>query len=542
MPKGASLVVEDAFDYIIVGAGAAGSVLANRLTANPTVSVLLLEYGGRDLNPMLYIPKGFYFTLKGDRYTYQYPTKPFKADGTGESWTRGKVMGGSTSVNGMMYARGSKRHYDELVKRGNPGWGWDDMLPIFLQMEDHQLGASPMRGAGGSYGVSLPDVDDAAKLVLESARSIGMKVVADTNAESGERIGMTPSSIKNGKRVSAASAFLHPIRHRANLTVLNRTRVGQLLFDGNRVIGVRARRRGQQVEFRARREVLVSAGTIESTMLLERSGIGRGDVLSRAGIPLRVESPNVGERVIEQRGATMQVKFKRPIGRTEDLNTLPKQGWEGFKYLLTRRGPVADAGYNILAGIASSPEHADHADIQGLFVPLALDATSFDAVKLAKHSGVMFLAYGITPTTTSSIHVTSADPDALPEIDAHYLETEEDQRVGSQLLDKAREVFAADPIAALIQEEEFPGPDVSTPEQVLAYAKDPGATIYHAVGANGMGPNDDDVTDSRLRVRGVSGLRVIDASSFPIQVSGNTAAPTMALGWRGAELIAEEDA
>ena len=153
--------------------------ITNRLTANPTVSVLLLEYGGRDLNPMLYIPKGFYFTLNGDRYTYQYPTKPFKADGTGEAWTRGKVMGGSTSVNGMMYARGSKRHYDELVKRGNPGWGWDDMLPIFLQMEDHQLGASPMRGAGGPYGVSLPEVDDAAKLVLESARSIGMKVVAE---------------------------------------------------------------------------------------------------------------------------------------------------------------------------------------------------------------------------------------------------------------------------------------------------------------------------------------------------------------------------
>jgi choline dehydrogenase len=365
--------------------------------------------------------------------------------------------------------------------------------------------------------------------------------VADTNAESGERIGMTPSSIKNGKRVSAASAFLHPIRHRPNLTILDRTRVGQLVFDGNRVVGVRGRRRGRQVEFRARREVLVSAGTIESAALLERSGIGRPDVLARAGVPLRVESPNVGERIIEQRGAAMQVKFKRPIGMTEHLNTLPKQGWEGFKYLLNRRGPIADAGYNIAAGIASSPEHASHTDVQGMFVPLALDATSFDSVKLAKHSGVFFLGYGIKPTTTSSIHITSADPDGLPEIDPHYLETEEDKKVGSILLDKAREIFAARPIADLIDEEEFPGAAVSTHEQVLAYAKDPGTTIYHAVGANAMGPNDDDVTDSRLRVRGVPGLRVVDASSFPVEVAGNTAAPTMVLGWRAADLITEEN-
>ena len=293
------------------------------------------------------MPKGFYFTLNGDRYTYHYPTRAFKSDGTGESWTRGKVLGGSTTVNGMMYTRGFKEDYDELVKLGNPGWGWDNILPIYLQMEDHQLGTSPMRGAGGPYGVSLPEVDHAAKLVLESARSAGLRVVPDTNAESGERIGMTPSSIKNGKRVSAASAFLRPIRHRANLTILDRTRVGHLIFEGNRVVGVQARRRNQRLEFRARREVLVSAGTVESTMLLERSGIGRGDVLAQAG-------------------------------------------------------------------------------------------------------------------------------------------------------------------------------------------------VYHAVGANAMGPNDDDVTDSRLRVRGVEGLRVVDSSSFPIQVSGNTAAPTMALAWRAADLIAEE--
>ena len=531
---------ENTFDYVIVGAGAAGSVLANRLSENPRNSVLLLEYGGSDINPMHKIPKGFFFTLNSDKYVYRYPTLPFRENGEGEVWARGKVTGGSTTVNGMMYTRGFAKDWNDIAANGNAGWGWDDILPVFKSMENHELGASDMRGGDGPYGVSTAEIDDVSARILDAGYETGYDIVQDTNAVDTKRIGMTPSSVKNGRRVSAASVFLKPALKRKNLTLMSKTRVGYLQFEGTRVVGVLAEQDGEQKSFRARKEVILSGGSIESAMLLERSGIGRGDVLAGAGVDLRVESPNVGERLIEQRGVAMQVKFKEQIGLTQRLNSLPKQGWEGFKYLLSGKGPISDAGYNVLAGMKSSPD-VDGTDIQGLFVPMALDAESFDRVQLAKHSGVMFMGYQIRPTTESSIHITGKRPEDAPVIDAHYLETELDRKVTSTILDLGREVFAQSAMADLISEEEYPGAAVSTEEQVLDYALNSGATIYHGVGSNAMGPNDDDVVDSRLRVRGVSGLRVIDASVLPAQVSGNTAGPAMAIGWRGADFVLEDN-
>ena len=528
------------YDYIIVGAGAAGCVLAYRLSENPSTKILLLEFGGRDINPLHYIPKGFYFTLPTGKYTYTYKTKPFKSDGTGEGWTRGKVLGGSTTVNGMMYTRGFQADYDRLVERGNPGWGWDQILPAYKKMEDHQLGASATRGAGGPYGVSISDArDEVTDALFAAARNYGWKVVDDANEEDVERIGFTPSSTRHGLRTSASSAFLGPAKRRPNLTVMTRTRAAYLLFDGTRVVGVRTERNGRVEDFKARKEVLVSGGTIESTMLLERSGIGNPAVLRKAGVSVVAESPNVGERVIEQRGLQMQVKLKDRIGTTQRLNTLAKQGWEGFKYLLTRKGPISTAGYDVLCGFKSSPE-LSRPDVQGLFVPMALDMKSFDQIKLAKHSGIMFLGYQIHPTTQSSIHISAKRPDDPPIIDPHYLETEVDRKATASMLARARAILAESPVAELVAEEEYPGPSVSTEEEVLRYAADSPGTIYHAVGANAMGPNDDDVVDARLRVRGVTGLRVVDASAFPEQPSGNTAAPTMVLAWRAADLILEE--
>jgi choline dehydrogenase len=535
------------FDYIVVGAGAAGCVLAGRLAAAaPRVSVLLIEYGGRAVNPLLHIPKGFYYTLRGDRYLYRYETRPVTPDGADEVWLRGRVLGGSAAVNGMMWMRGAPADWDGLAARGNRGWSWADVLPAYKAMENHSLGASEFRGAGGPLGVTVADTGDpVTAAILASAVTYGWDHVDDANASDAERIAFTPSTISGGRRTTSYGAYVRPAladgrrSGRRNLTVATRTRVGRLLFDGRRCRGVRVLdHRGSPRDIRARREVIVCAGTVETPLLLERSGIGRPDLLRAAGIEPRIESPNVGERVIEQRGVALQVALRPDRVAAGRLSTRRGQAAEALGYLRSGRGPLATAGYDLVCQFKSAPDEP-RPDVQGLFAPMALDTSSAD-LKLARHPGILFMAYPIRPQTSSTVHISGQDPADPPVIAPRFLESAADRAAVAPVLAMARQVLASSPVADLIAGEEFPGPAVTTPHQAVRYSLASGTGIYHAVGAAAMGVDAGDVTDPQLRVRGADGLRVADASILPVQVSGNTGAPAMLVGYRAADLILDD--
>jgi choline dehydrogenase len=535
------------FDYVVVGAGAAGCVLAGRLAAaRPRLSVLLIEYGGRAVNPLLRIPKGFYYTLRGDRYLYRYETRPVTPDGQNEVWLRGRVLGGSAAVNGMMWMRGAQADWDALAARGNHGWSWADALPAYKAMEDHNLGPSATRGAGGPLGVSVTETrDEVTSAILESAVKHGWAQVTDANASDAERIAFTPSTIRDGRRTTSYDAFIRPAladgrrAGRRNLTVVTRTRVGRLLFDGGRVTGVRVRdRRGSLRDVTARKEVIVCAGAVETPLLLERSGIGRPEALRAAGIEPRVESPNVGERVIEQRGIALQVTLDQNRVAASRLSTRRGEAAEVLRYLRSGQGLLATAGYDLVCQFKST-RGQPRPDVQGLFAPMALDTSSSD-LKLARHPGILFMAYPLRPQTRSAVHASGQDPDDPPVIEPRFLETEADRDAVAPVLAIARAILATSPVADLITGEEFPGPTVTTPEQAIRYSLTAGTGIYHAVGAAAMGVSDEDVTDPQLRVRGTDGLRIADASVLPFQLSGNTAAPAMLVGYRAADLVLGE--
>lgn len=510
-------------DYVVVGAGAAGCVLAARLTEDPAVTVLLVEDGGRGRDPILTVPRAFYYALRNDRHVHRYPTRE-TGDVPAEWWTRGRGLGGSTAVNGLMYVRGQQADHDALAALvGDPGWGWDAWLEAYRSIENHALGASASRGAGGPLDVSIPTSGDpVSAAVLAATEAHGSAVVADFNDSDVERIGFTPATIARGRRVSAATAFLRPALRRPNLTVVTGARAERILLERGRAVGVELHRAGRREEVRAAREVIVSAGALESPLLLERSGIGRPDVLRAAGITPVVDSEHVGEGLIEHRGISLQVRFRSRLGLTERLNTRAGRLRESARYLSTRQGPLATSGYDVVSAIRS-PD-AERPDAQGVWVPVALDETRSD-MTLAPYSGLLFTGYAVRPTTAGSIHVGGVGSDVAPVIEPRFLEERHEQAATVAALRHAREVLERSGLADVIEREVFPTADVQSFEEVVAHTRAHGGGIYHAVGSCAMGS----VLDSDLRLRGVQGLRVVDASALPVQVSGNSAAPVMAL-------------
>lgn len=531
-----------AYDYIIIGSGAGGAVVANRLSEDPKNSVLLLEAGGPDRNLMHLVPKGFYFTMNSPRSSQKYTTEPYGSGNVAE-WPKGKGLGGSTTINGMVWNRGWAPDYDALEQAGMTGWNWDRFLTAFKELEDHELGASATRGKGGPVAISIAHPPEAAsEAIIEAMDKHGIKFADDPNGSDEERVGYVASNIKRGTRVSASRAFLKPARRRKNLTIVTHTAADRLVLDGTKVVGVVANCKGQQITYSARKEVIVSGGPLESPQVLERSGIGNPDVLAAAGIPLVAPSPKVGENLREHRGVTLQVELTGVDGFNKQASSFIRQMWTGFKYLFTRSGLIAHGGYNVVAAYKSDPD-AERPDTHAFFTPISTSRVNPISGRLVvdKFPGARFVVSATFPTSAGSVHVTSPDASRAPRIVASFLETEHDRDLAVKILRKGRAILATEPFASHVKQELEPGSQLETDEQIIDFTQNLGVSGLHTLGTCAIGPNDDDVVDGHLRVRGVQGLRVVDSSVFPQMPSGNCSAPTQALAWIASKIILDDN-
>jgi choline dehydrogenase len=528
------------YDYIVVGAGSAGCVLVERLSLDPGNNVLVLEAGGGDSYPMIAIPKGIAFTLKNPKYAWYYQTEPFGPKGQREVWMRGKVLGGSSSVNGMVYNRGAQADYDDIEARGNRGWGWQEMLRVYREMEDHSLGGSSMRGEGGPLRVGVrSDTEPVDEALMASAGALGIRKTEDLNATDEERIGYAPATIRKGLRQSAAKAFLHPALKRPNVTLRTGVRATRLLFEGDTVVGVEAvADGGTPVQFRTRGEVLLSAGSIASPQLLELSGIGSPDVLAAAGVDVRFASERVGEGVREHRCIPLQVRLNKNVGYNRLLSSPLRQGMSGARWMATRRGPIGTPAYDMLA-FFKSQDGLERPDSQVLLTPYTMGVGT-GSIGVENRPGLSLLGFTSRPTSEGSVHITSDNPLAPPRIVPNYLSTEHDRKSTIGLFRRMREILQQQPVADLVAAELQPGAVVDDDQAILDSAFLYGGTGYHACGAVAMGSDESYPVDDRLRVRGVRNLRVVDVSVMPAMVSGNLNAPAMAMAWRAAEMIRDE--
>ncbi|MCU1483014.1 MAG: Choline dehydrogenase [Subtercola sp.] len=530
---------DKSFDYIVVGAGAAGAVLASRLSDDPSVSVLLLEAGGSDRSLLHLVPKGFYFTSSNPKYTKKFTTEKW-GSGAQETWSRGRVLGGSTTVNGMVWNRGWAADYDAWEKAGDAGWNWDAFRAAYRGIEKHQLGGTSFRGANGPVGVSVASPrDPACDALIASMAANGIEYQDDMNGSDDDRVSYVASQVQRGLRVSSTRAFLNTSRKRSNLTVVTHTEASRIIIENGRAVGIEAIVKGSStVLYGASREVLVCGGAFDSPMLLERSGIGNPEVLAAAGVPVVVASPKVGENLLEHRGIEFQVTLKGVKGFNGKLQSPLKQFWTGFKYLFTRNGVMAHGGFAVGANYESDPA-SGRPDTQAFFTPISTSAVNPMSGRIVVDSepGAKYVTYPLHPTSAGSIHITGTSLHDAPKLVPNFLDTAHDRELLLKVIRKARTILATEPFSNYVVDEVIPGREIQTDEQILDFALNKGKAGYHTLGTCAIGPNDDDVVDDRLRVRGVDGLRVVDASVVPFQPSGNSAAPVMAVAWIAADLI-----
>ncbi len=534
------------YDYIVVGAGSAGCVLANRLTAGGEHRVLLLEAGGGDRSPWIQVPIGYGRTFNDPRFNWMYQAQPDPAlDNRSAHWPRGKVLGGSSSINAMVYVRGQPADFDDWRAAGNPGWSWSELLPYFKKLEDHAWGASEFHGAGGPVHVSdvSASVHPLCATFLQACADVGIEHTRDFNGVQPEGAGLWQVTIKDGVRVSSANAYLRPVRRRANLDVRLRAHATRVLFSGSRAVGVEYLRGGTRQQAHARLEVLLAAGALNSPQLLELSGVGDAQLLRQFHIPLIADSPAVGRGLQDHLAVSYFYRSRVPTLNDQLAPFLGKVK-AALRYALGRRGPLA-MSVNQAGAFLRSRAELTRPNLHIYFNPASYSTTTMGPKRRLlnpdPYPGFLMSFNTCRPTSRGTVHIRSSDPLSSPAIFPNSLATEADVLdvfEGARVL---RRIAGARPLLQVIETEREPGARVQSDAEVLADFRRRAGSVFHACGTCAMGADPrTSVVDERLRVHGVSGLRVADAAIFPNISSGNTNAPTLMVAEKAADLILED--
>jgi choline dehydrogenase len=524
------------YDYIIVGAGSAGCIVANRLSADRSCRVLLLEAGGADSNIWLRLPIGYYRTIYNQRFSRLFATEPSETTGGRPIvWPRGRVLGGSSSINGLIFIRGQHEGFDDWERLGATGWGYRDLLPYFRRYERYAGGDSQYHGGLGEFEVSeLRTGDRASAAWVEAGVETGLPRNPDFNGATTLGVGSYQLGIGRRWRTSSASAFLHPIRHRTNLTIITGAQASKVLFAGSIATGIEWIKDGQVFSSNAEREIVLSAGTLQSPQLLQLSGIGPADLLRRLGIPVVAAAPEVGRNLQDHYQARMIVRLKQPISLNDQVRSPYGLAKMGLQWLLAGSGPLSAGAGQVGGGACTRYAVGGRPDVQFNVMPLSVDKPGDP---LHRYSGFTASVWQCHEESRGHLEVRSADPFDQPRIEPNYFAAEIDRKTIVAGLKMLRDIYRQKSFRGLWDTEVVPGEAADSPADLWNFARTTGGTVFHCVGTCRMGSDEKSVVDPELRVRGAENLRVIDASVMPLITSANTNASSLMIGEKGAALL-----